>query len=143
VNATALTTRDTPGLTWRYLKSSAFDKWIDGLLVGLVVAWTGLPFALWCSVIGALTGAIAGAFGGASSGIAHTFHIGAGVGFGAAVIGTFIGAINGLLFIYEAFYNNPLTLVGDLISGLAVGSARSVAVSKSLSSRWLMKSSNA
>jgi Zn-dependent protease with chaperone function len=110
----------TPGLTWRSLASPAFDKWVPGILGGLFVGWTYLPIALWVALFGALAGAFSGAIGGASSGIAHTLHVGVGVGFSAAVIGLFVGALNGLVFLYAEFFNNPLTIIGGLISGLAV-----------------------
>jgi Zn-dependent protease with chaperone function len=128
VNTIAPTTRDTPGLTWRSLSSPAFDKWISGILGGLVVGWTYLPIALWVAFFGALVGLIAGGFGGATSGIAQTLHIGAGVGFAAAVGGLFVGAFYGLVFIYTEFFNNLLTIMGGLVSGLAV----------SLFTLWLM-----
>jgi Zn-dependent protease with chaperone function len=83
------------------------------------VGWTYVPFALWFAVFGALSGVIVGVFGAETSGIAHTFHIGPGVGLGAAVIGLFVGAFAGLVFIYTEIYNSLLTIIGGLISGLA------------------------
>jgi Zn-dependent protease with chaperone function len=128
VNTIAPTTRDTPGLTWRSLNSAAFGKWGDGILGGLLVGWTYLPIALWFAFFFALGGFFVGALGGATSGIAHTLHIGPGVGFGAAVVGLFVGAFAGLVFIYTEVYNNLPTIIGGLISGLAV----------SLITLWLM-----
>jgi Zn-dependent protease with chaperone function len=61
-----------------------------------------------------------GALGGATSGIAHTLHVGTGVGFGAAMIGACIGAFYGLLFIYGVFFTRPLALIGGMFSGLVV-----------------------
>jgi Zn-dependent protease with chaperone function len=103
----------------RSLSSPAFDKWFPGIFGGLLVGWTYVPFALWFAVFGALSGVIVGVFGAETSGIAHTFHIGPGVGLGAAVIGLFVGAFAGLVFIYTEIYNNLLTIIGGLISGLA------------------------
>jgi Zn-dependent protease with chaperone function len=36
------------------------------------------------------------------------------------VLGLFVGALDGLVFLYVEFFNNPLTIMGSLISGLAV-----------------------
>jgi Zn-dependent protease with chaperone function len=120
VNTTAATVRDAPGLTWRSLASLTFGKWGDGILGGLLVGWTYLPIALWFSVFFALGGFFVGALGGATSGIVHTLHIGPGVGFGAGIVGLFVGAFAGLVFIYVEVYNNLPTIIGGLISGLAV-----------------------
>jgi Zn-dependent protease with chaperone function len=128
MNTTAPTVRDTPGLTWRSLSSSAFGKWGDGIIGGLLVGWTYLPFALWVGFFFALGGFFVGALGGATSGIAHTLHIGPGVGFGAGVVGLFVGGFAGLVFIYTEVYNNLSTIIGGIISGLAV----------SLFTLWLM-----
>jgi Zn-dependent protease with chaperone function len=118
----------TPGLTWRSLASPAFDKWTPGILGGLVVGWTYLPIALWIALFGAVAGALSGAIDGATSGIANTLHIGVGAGFSGAVLGLFVGALDGLVFLYVEFFNNPLAIMGSLISGLAV----------SLVSLWLL-----
>lgn len=120
MNTTAPTTRDTPGLTWRSLDSPAFEKWAPGIYGGVLVGWTYAPIALWAAAIFAVVGMFGGAIGGATSGIAHAYHIGAGVGFGAAVIGLFVGALWGLVFIYTKIYNNVFTIAGGLISGFAV-----------------------
>lgn len=84
------------------------------------MGWTYLPIALWLAVFFALGGFFVGALGGATSGIAHTLHIGPGVGFGAGVVGLFVGGFAGLVFIYTEVYNNLSTIIGGLISGLAV-----------------------
>lgn len=110
----------TPGLTWRSLASPAFDKWTTGILGGLVVGWTYLPIALWIALFGGIAGALSGAIDGATSGIANTLHIGVGAGFSGAVLGILVGALNGLVFLYAEFFNNLLTIMGSLISGLAV-----------------------
>ncbi len=120
MNTTLPAARDTPGLTWRSLRSAIFGKWGDGILGGLLVGWTYLPIALWLAVFFALGGFFVGALGGATSGIAHTLHIGPGVGFGAGVVGLFVGGFAGLVFIYTEVYNNLSTIIGGLISGLAV-----------------------
>ena len=106
---------------WRYFAGSSVDKWSGGALGGLIVGWTYLPIALWIGVFGAAAGFIAGGFGGATSSIAQTFHIGQGVGFGAAIVGLFVGAFSGVVLIYSEFYNNLSTIVGSLVSGMAVG----------------------
>jgi Zn-dependent protease with chaperone function len=110
----------TPGLTWRSLASPAFDKWTPGILAGLFVGWTYLSIALWIALFGALAGALSGAIDGATSGIANTLHIGVGAGFSGAVLGLFVGALNGLVFLYAEFFNSPLTIMGSLISGLVI-----------------------
>lgn len=120
MGTTAPTPRDTPGLTLRSLVRLASGKWGDGIFGGILVGWTYLPLALWFAVFFALGGVFVGGLGGATSGIAHTLHIGPGVGFGAAVVGFFVGAFAGLVFIYTEVYNNGPTILGAIISGLAV-----------------------
>jgi len=120
VNTTAPPKRDTPGLSWRSLSSPAFDKWLPGICGGYLVGWTYAPIAFWIAAIFALVGLFGGAFGGATSELANTFHIGEGVGFGAAVIGLFVGAFSGLVFIYLEFYHNIFNIIGGIISGFAV-----------------------
>ncbi len=120
MNTTAPPKRDTPGLSWRSLSSPAFEKWLPGICGGYLVGWTYAPIALWIAAIFAFVGLSGGALGGATSELAQTFHIGEGVGFGAAVIGLFVGAFSGLVFIYLEFYHNILNIIGGIISGLAV-----------------------
>jgi Zn-dependent protease with chaperone function len=120
VNTTAPTVRDTPGLTWRSLSSPAFDKWVYGILGGLLVGWSYAPLALWGAVFGGLFGLIVGGLGGATSGIAQTLHISQSVGIGGAVVGVFVGALYGVAFIYIEFFNNLVTIIVGLISGLIV-----------------------
>ncbi len=128
MNTTLPAVRDTPGLTWRSLSSPAFDKWVYGILGGLLVGWSYAPLALWGAVVGGLFGLIVGGLGGATSGIAQTLHISQSVGIGGAVVGVFVGALYGLAFIYTEFFNNLLTIIVGLISGLIV----------SLFSLWLI-----
>jgi Zn-dependent protease with chaperone function len=120
MNATAPRVRATTGLTWRYLWTRQSSRWSNGMIAGLVVAWTGLPIGLWALASGAFAGAIIGAFGGASSGVAHTLHIGPGVGFGAAVIGAFIGLFYGFLFICGLVFTHLFFVAGGIASGFVI-----------------------
>jgi Zn-dependent protease with chaperone function len=119
VNTTSPAKRHTSGLTWRSVSSPAFEKWDSGIFAGLLVGWTYAPLALWFAFFGAFAGVVGGAFGGATWGVAQTLHLEQGAGFGAAVIGLFVGAFSGLVVIYTEFYNNIPTILGGLLSGLA------------------------
>ena len=99
----------------------AIDNYFNGIFGGLILTWTGLFFTLWLVAFGALAGIVTAVIGGETSSITQTFHIGAGVGFGAAVVGLFVGAFYGLTLPFVLLYENPYTFAGDIFSGIAVG----------------------
>ncbi len=115
--------KSSVGPTARNAYEQVDERHGNGVLAGLFAAWTGLPFAMWFAVFGAIAGAVAGAIGGGTSELAHTLHLGEGVGFGAAIAGTFIGAFFGLLLVYRTLFTHPLALAGNLVSGALVGTA--------------------
>lgn len=108
--------RYTSAFDWLWSGAEG-EKWS---LAAVLVAWTGLPFALWIAAIGAVVGLFAGIIGASEIGLAQDLHVQEGVGVIAAVAGAFVGAFWGLLAVYSNLVNDLPALFGALVSGYVV-----------------------
>lgn len=106
--------------TGRWLERGA-GRQEDGIIVAVIAAWTGVPFALWLAAVGMIGGAVAGIVGASNIGLAHTFHVNEGVGVLAAFAGAVIGALGGFLLIFVGYVSEPAQLLGAILSGLFIG----------------------
>lgn len=108
----------------------------------LVVAWTGLPFALWGMVVFAFIGALAGFFDISELGLTSILgEIGIGIepgaGLASAVLWAIVGAVVGFAFIYFYLALHPWILLSAIATG-AVLSAVILAV-MIRAEPWLMR----
>lgn len=91
------------------------------IIGALIAAWTGLPFALWAAVVGAVFGALVGLIGLSTVGGAlGSLLNNGGAGLLGAMVGAVLGTVAGFLFIYFYLVTHPLQLVGALLCGAII-----------------------
>lgn len=105
--------------TWDWLKQGA-RRQSTASLVAVVAAWAGLPVALWLAPFGAAAGALGGLLGASQIGLAHTLHLGEGVGILGSIAGALAGAFAGFYLIVGGYLDNPERFLAAILSGLLV-----------------------
>ncbi|HLI60785.1 MAG TPA: M48 family metalloprotease [Solirubrobacteraceae bacterium] len=105
---------------WNLVLEAADRHGVTGL-VGAVLAWTGLPIALWAAAIGAIAGAVAGVVGSTQVPLAHELHINQTVGLGGAILGFFVGAWEGFRVVYNQLINPPIAFIAAALGGVFIG----------------------